>query len=250
MLIRVLIKAMNICECRRSEFNTKRMYEWHFPLFRDDILPQASSEHRPWLHFPASQRLLCPTCESCTISRPLHTQRHHLIWTSSVQLTKCRLENKWQTPGQINYVSSKMLASAFHAELPSEHRQCVPYGLCESGYGFQGGCRGHPLDSPTVMGRNSLKGNMRSISWDLNVYAKLIWANSVRWKQKDHFVFTHIFSRHALYLLQKLSGDWSHSDLLYNSALYGTHWKQTRSQFKEQKCLYLTLDIQIEWNLI
>lgn len=39
----------------------------------------------------------------------------HLILTSSVQLTKCRLENKWQTPKQINYVSTKLLACMHRA---------------------------------------------------------------------------------------------------------------------------------------
>lgn len=59
-------------------------------------------EDQPWLLLP-----LEPAQHE--LAMPHFIQRHHLILTSSVQLTKCRLGNKWQAPGQINYVSSKML---------------------------------------------------------------------------------------------------------------------------------------------
>lgn len=59
-------------------------------------------EDQPWLLLP-----LEPAQHE--LAMPHFIRRHHLILTSYVQLTKCRLGNKWQTPGQINYVSSKML---------------------------------------------------------------------------------------------------------------------------------------------
>lgn len=124
-LISILIKAMNICEVH---LHTKHMYEWHIPLFNDNRLPQAPSKDHSWLNIPASQpasQYRSLSFKFRTISGLLHSRRHHLILTSSVQLTKCRLENKWQTPGQINYVSCKMLASERHTELPLEARVCV-----------------------------------------------------------------------------------------------------------------------------
>lgn len=50
------------------------------------------------------------SCKFSAISSLNIPRDTHLILTSSVQLTKCRLENKWQTPKQINYVSTKLLA--------------------------------------------------------------------------------------------------------------------------------------------
>ncbi len=43
---------MNICDVH---LRTKHMYEWHFPLFNDNSLPQAPSKDHSWLNIPASQ---------------------------------------------------------------------------------------------------------------------------------------------------------------------------------------------------
>lgn len=76
-----------------------------------DVFTTVFPQHQPWL-YSHKQPLSCKFCAISSLNIPGDT---HLILTSSVQLTKCRLENKWQTPKQINYVSTKLLARVHRA---------------------------------------------------------------------------------------------------------------------------------------
>lgn len=66
----------------------------------------------PLTQYSYKQALSCKFHAISSLNIPTDT---HLILTSSVQLTKCRLENKWQTPKQINYMSTKLLACVHRA---------------------------------------------------------------------------------------------------------------------------------------
>lgn len=74
------------------------------------------------------------SCKFCAISSINIPRDIHLILTSSAQLIKCRLENKWQTPKQINYVSTKLLARVHRSRAGNKSWHTLPYGLCESGH--------------------------------------------------------------------------------------------------------------------
>lgn len=76
-----------------------------------DVFTTFFPQYQPWL-YSHKQSLSCKFCAISSLNIPGDT---HLILTSSVQLTKCRLENKWQTPKQINYVSTKLLARMHRA---------------------------------------------------------------------------------------------------------------------------------------
>lgn len=76
------------------------------------IPPQQPPQYLPLTLYSHKPALSCKFHVISSLSIPTDI---HLILTSSVQLTKCRLENKWQTPKQINYVSTKLLARVHRA---------------------------------------------------------------------------------------------------------------------------------------
>lgn len=97
---------MNISDCLLSSIDfstspTENIWCFHY------IPHQQPSRISPLPLYSLKRPLSCKFSAISSLNIPRDT---HLILTSSVQLTKCRLENKWQTPKQINYVSTKLLA--------------------------------------------------------------------------------------------------------------------------------------------